>query len=99
MGTRGEKRIAKKYTISGRVQGVGFRYFADRAAHQLGLCGYVRNCPSGNVEAYAIGEPAMLDRFRLLLAQGPRSAQVTKVEESDESVSSRYTAFVIEGGW
>ena len=81
------------------MQGVGFRYFADRAARQLGLCGYVRNCPGGCVEAYAIGEPAMLDRFKLLLAEGPRSAQVTVVEESEESVSSRYTDFVIEGGW
>jgi acylphosphatase len=97
--TRSETRIAKKYRVLGRVQGVGFRYFADRAARQLGLCGYVRNCPEGSVEAYAIGEPAKLERFKLLLAQGPRSAQVIKVEESDESVSFRYTDFVIEGGW
>ena len=99
MGSRGKTRVAKKYKIMGRVQGVGFRYFADRAARQLGLCGYVKNCPGGGVEAYAIGEPEMLDRFKLLLAEGPRSAQVTCVEESDESVSSRYTGFVIEGGW
>jgi acylphosphatase len=92
-------RVAKKYRVWGRVQGVGFRYFADRAARQLGLCGYVRNCPGGSVEAYAIGEPAMLDRFKTLLAEGPRSAQVTTVEEFDESVSSRYKEFVIEGGW
>lgn len=99
MGSRSKNRVAKKYTILGRVQGVGFRYFADRAARQLGLCGYVKNCPGGSVEAYAIGEPAVLDRFKLLLAEGPRSAQVTRVEESDEAVSSRYTDFVIEGGW
>ena len=99
MGARRETRVAKKYTISGRVQGVGFRYFADRAARQLGLCGYVRNCPGGTVEAYAIGEPAILERFRRLLAEGPRSAYVTSVEEYDESVNSRYTDFVIEGGW
>jgi acylphosphatase len=92
-------RVAKKYRVWGRVQGVGFRYFADRAARQLGLCGYVRNCPGGSVEAYAIGEPAMLDRFKALLAEGPRSAQVTTVEEFDEPVSSRYKEFVIEGGW
>ncbi|HXJ91420.1 MAG TPA: acylphosphatase [Terriglobia bacterium] len=91
--------MAKKYKIMGRVQGVGFRYFADRAARQLGLCGYVKNCPGGSVEAYAIGEPEMLDRFKLQLAEGPRSAQVTAVEESDECVIARYTSFVIEGGW
>ena len=99
MGARGESKVAKKYRILGHVQGVGFRYFADRAARQLGLCGYVRNCAEGSVEAYAIGEPEMLDRFRLLLAEGPRSANVTSVEESNESISSRYTSFVIEGGW
>ena len=99
MGSRGETRIAKKYRVLGQVQGVGFRYFADRAARQLGLCGYVKNCPGGSVEAYAIGEPARLERFKQLLAEGPRSAQVTRVEESDECVSSRYTNFVVEGGW
>jgi len=99
MGSQGETRVAKKYRVLGRVQGVGFRYFADRAARQLGLCGYVKNCPGGSVEAYAIGEPETLDRFKLLLAEGPRSARVASLEESDESVSSRYTSFVIEGGW
>lgn len=99
MGSRGETRVAKKYRVLGRVQGVGFRYFADRAARQLGLCGYVRNCPGGSVEAYAIGEPEMLDRFKRMLAEGPRSANVTSVEESDESVIPRYTGFVIQGGW
>jgi acylphosphatase len=99
MGERSKTRVAKKYRVLGRVQGVGFRYFADRAARQLSLCGYVKNCLGGSVEAYAIGEPEMLDRFKLLLAEGPRGALVTSVEESDESVSSRYMSFVIEGGW
>lgn len=99
MRSRVETRVAKKYKIMGRVQGVGFRYFTDHAARELGLCGYVKNCPGGSVEAYAIGEPEMLDRFKLRLAAGPRGAIVTSVEESDESVSSRYTGFVIEGGW
>jgi acylphosphatase len=99
MGRHGETRVARKYRVLGRVQGVGFRCFADRAARQLGLSGYVKNCPGGSVEAYAIGEPETLDRFKLLLAEGPRSAHVTTVEESDEPVSSRHTGFVIEGGW
>ena len=98
MGLKNKIRVAKKYTITGRVQGVGFRYFTDRAARQLGLCGYVKNCPGGGVEAYAIGEPEVLDRFKLLLAEGPRGAIVTSLEESDESLSSRYTGFVIENG-
>jgi len=92
-------RIAKKYKILGRVQGVGFRYFAERAARQRGLWGYVRNCWDGTVEVYAIGEPLLLEELKLQLAQGPRSALVTAIEESDEPVSGRYREFVIEGGW
>jgi len=92
-------KVAKKYRVSGRVQGVGFRYFAERAARQLGLSGYVRNCPDGTLEAYAIGERTSLEQFKQILADGPRSAMVMAVEETDEPVSSRYSGFVIEGGW
>ncbi|HEV3279377.1 MAG TPA: acylphosphatase [Terriglobia bacterium] len=93
------QRVAKKYRISGRVQGVGFRYFAERAAHGLGLGGYVRNCPDGTVEVYAIGEPSTLEVFRLQLAEGPRSARVAAVEERDEPVNDVYAAFRVEGVW
>jgi acylphosphatase len=95
----GKHRIAKKYRISGRVQGVGFRYFAERAAARLSLGGYVRNCPDGTVEVYAIGDAPALEAFRLQLAEGPRSAIVAAVEESDEPVNDRYGIFMIEGGW
>src|SRR5581483_6235688 len=46
---------AKRWLIRGRVQGVGFRYFAQRAAQGLGLTGYVRNLDDGRVEVYAAG--------------------------------------------
>ena len=92
-------QLARKYRISGRVQGVGFRYFAERAARELGLYGYVRNCFDGSVEAYAIGEAPALDEFRVRLTQGPRGARVEAVDESDESVNAGYRDFVIEGGW
>ncbi len=49
-------KIAKKFLITGRVQGVGYRYFAERWASQLGICGYVKNLWDGNVEVYAIGD-------------------------------------------
>jgi acylphosphatase len=94
-----KERIAKKYRISGRVQGVGFRYFAERVAARLGLGGYVRNCPDGTVEVYAIGGTAELEAFRLQLAEGPRSARVAALDESDEAVNERYGIFTIEGGW
>ena len=95
----GPPRLARKYRISGRVQGVGFRYFAERAAQELGLRGYVRNCSDGSVEAYAIGDAGALDEFKARLAKGPRSARVTAVDESEELVNARYCEFVIEGGW
>jgi acylphosphatase len=92
-------KVAKKYLISGRVQMVGFRFFAERWANQLGVCGYVQNTWDGNVEVYAIGDEASLEEFKRHLAEGPRSARVTGIEESDEPVDKRYNHFVIEGMW
>lgn len=92
-------KMAKRYTVSGRVQGVGYRFFAERWANELGLCGYVKNLWDGNVEVYAIGEEITLEEFKRQLAEGPRSARVKSVEESDEPVDKRYTRFVIEGSW
>jgi len=93
------EKIAKKFLISGRVQGVGFRYFADRWASQLGISGYVKNLWDGNVEVYAIGSPAALEELKHQLAEGPRSARVSGVVESDERVDNRYSRFVIEDSW
>ena len=92
-------KIAKKYVITGRVQGVGFRYFAERWAGQLGICGYVKNLWDGNVEVYAIGDAVALEEFKRHLAEGPRSARVTQITESDEPADKRYSYFTIEGGW
>ena len=88
-----------RITINGRVQGVGYRYFAERCANQLGVSGYVKNCWNGTVEVYAVGDETSLEEFKRHLAEGPRSARVTGVAESDEPVNARYTRFVIEGGW
>ncbi|MGA2631643.1 MAG: acylphosphatase [Terriglobia bacterium] len=90
---------ARKYIISGRVQGVGYRFFAERVANQLGLRGYVKNLWDGNVEAYAIGEEAQLEEFRRRLAEGPRMSHVTAVQESAEPVDKKYTRFAIEEMW
>jgi acylphosphatase len=92
-------KVARKYVISGRVQGVGFRYFAERRANQLGIVGYVKNCWDGSVEVYAVGDPLSLEEFRSHLAEGPRSARVTNIAESEETVDKRQTTFVIEDGW
>jgi len=94
-----KKKTAKKFVISGRVQGVGYRFFAEQWAGQFGIAGYVKNLWEGTVEVYAIGDAASLEKFKLRLAQGPRMAHVTGVRESDEAVDNRYHYFMIEGGW
>lgn len=78
---------------------MGYRFFAERVANQLGLAGYVRNLADGNVEAYAIGEEVLLEEFRRHLAEGPRGARVSGVAESEAAVISRYKQFLIEGTW
>ena len=74
---------------------MGYRYFAERFAHELGIDGYVKNLWDGRVEVYAIAEEAQLVELKRRLAEGPRSARVTNVEESDEPVDPRYKGFVI----
>jgi acylphosphatase len=67
--------------ISGRVQGVGFRWFVREEARRLGLSGWVTNLPGGEVEVRAGGEGSSLDRLRRALAVGPAGAAVEHVEE------------------
>jgi len=93
----GEKRIARRYYVSGMVQGVGYRFFVQRVAGRLDLPGYVKNLTDGRVEAYAIGEPASLAEFRIELERGPSYASVSGLAESDAELESRYaSAFSIE---
>jgi acylphosphatase len=88
-------RIARRYFISGRVQGVGFRFFVEKAAHQLGLAGYARNLDDGRVEVYAIGRPEQLSELAGFLRKGPRLADVRAVEEQAAPVL-QYSGFHIE---
>jgi acylphosphatase len=77
-----------RYTVEGRVQGVGFRYFVRRTAESLGIIGWVRNLPDGAVEALARGDQQALDAFESSLRKGPPGASVTgirAIEISDES--------------
>lgn len=75
--------------MRGRVQGVGFRYFAELAAHDLGITGWVRNLEDGRVEVYAIGTGPQLDELRGLLWRGPRWADVRGIEEMDAALEKR----------
>ena len=69
--------------MSGRVQGVGFRYFALDAARREGLGGYVRNLDDGRVEAVAEGEADSMVRFERALRQGPSRSRVEHVMIED----------------
>jgi acylphosphatase len=92
-----EKRIARRYYVSGMVQGVGYRFFAQRVAARLELPGYVKNLRDGRVEAYVIGEPASLAEFRAELERGPSYASVSCVTENDAQLDDRYASrFSIE---
>lgn len=89
------------FLIRGRVQGVGFRWFVQREASELGLHGWVRNTEDGDVEIVAAGTPEDLGELRLSLRRGPRGARVDNVIEHrlDESEAAELTAFRIEGAW
>jgi acylphosphatase len=79
-------RSARRWYISGRVQGVGFRYFAQRSASALGLGGYARNLDDGRVEVYASGPAEALSEFSARLREGPHWADVRGVEELEAAV-------------
>ena len=66
--------------VTGRVQGVGFRYFTVRCANDLSLCGWVRNLPDGSVEAVIQGPDEKIEEMIGLLKQGPGAANVAGLE-------------------
>lgn len=74
-----------RYTVSGRVQGVGFRWFVMREATRLDLAGYVRNLPDGSVEVVAEGTAAALASLESSLRHGPPAARVQNVDKLDLS--------------
>jgi acylphosphatase len=72
-------RQAVRLVIQGRVQGVGYRWWALERAQMLELAGWVRNRSDGAVEILAIGEPDAIGRLALLCAKGPPSAVVSNI--------------------
>jgi acylphosphatase len=86
-------RLARRYLISGRVQGVGFRHFARTVAVSEGVNGWVRNLPDGGVEVLAEGELEVLERFEWRIRQGPPHARVDTVEIVEVASSSHDTGF------
>lgn len=75
-------KIVRRYFVSGRVQGVGFRYWTSGKARHLGLVGWVRNRRDGRVEILAYGEKSALDLLGRDLESGPSGAKVETVQEA-----------------
>lgn len=76
-------RRAERFVIEGRVQGVGYRWWAQGEARRLGLAGWVRNRRDGSVELLAIGDPAAIDTLAERCHEGPRAAAVVAVTRSE----------------
>jgi acylphosphatase len=85
--------VRRQYLVEGEVQGVGYRYFAVRSAHRLGLRGWVRNLADGRVEVLAEGTPDQLARFEADLRRGPSMATVTNVHSFDVSDEAELPEF------
>ena len=89
------KRVARHYFVSGRVQGVGYRYFTVKVGRELGLDGWVRNLGDGRVEAYAAGAPDLLSDFEGRLHMGPFASEVRGVEAETAPVDGKLVGFHI----
>lgn len=88
---RTEKQ-AKRFFVSGRVQGVGYRYFAWAAAERIGVTGYAENLRDGRVEVYAIGASDQLRDFARELRRGPPLASVRELSEVDAEVLPAFSS-------
>ena len=88
--------IARRFLISGDVQGVGYRFFAQRAAAKHQVRGYVNNLDDGRVEALAEGLVQSVESFKHDLVTGPTFARVTHVEEINLDPTGEYSSFRVE---
>jgi acylphosphatase len=89
------------FLVKGRVQGVGFRWFVQREAAELGLNGWVKNTDQGDVEIVAAGDEALLAELRVALRKGSRGSRVDAVVEHKlaDSEGTSLGPFQIEGAW
>jgi acylphosphatase len=90
------ERIARKFFVGGEVQGVGYRFFAQRAAARHQVVGYVRNLDDGRVEVLAEGPAQQVEAFKHELLTGPRFSTVDHIEEINLDVAGFYASFRIE---
>jgi len=92
------ERETRRFLVSGRVQGVGFRWFVEREAATLGVTGWVRNREDGRVEVMATGTREQLAALHRRLREGPRAARVDEVAVSSAPFLDA-KSFGIEGAW
>jgi acylphosphatase len=89
-----ETKLAKRYFVSGMVQGVGYRFFAQHVADNLHISGFVRNLSDGRVEVFAMGTPKQHSELRAMLEKGPRFSSVSEVRDEPATSDPQY-----EGGF
>lgn len=89
-----DAKQAKRYFVSGMVQGVGYRFYAQAAADQLHVSGFVRNLRDGRVEVFAMATPREHAELRAMLERGPRFSSVSEVQEEAAVLDRHY-----EGGF
>ena len=86
-----EEQVAKRYYVSGIVQGVGYRFFVERLARRLGIAGYAKNLRDGRVEVYAVATAVLHADLRAELEKGPRAAVVEEVLELEAAIEPRFS--------
>lgn len=92
----GRELVRVHVFIDGFVQGVAFRFFAEKHANRLGLTGWVRNLADGRVEVLAEGPAAEIDDFLALLREGPRMARVDRFDLRREKATAEFHDFHID---
>ncbi len=88
--------VARRFLVSGHVQGVGFRYFVSDRAHLEGVHGYVRNLPDGRVEAVVEGDEESVERMERAIRRGPPGAYVEAVSVESTTPAGRPIGFSIK---
>jgi acylphosphatase len=89
-------RVARRFLVSGRVTGVGYRYFTQDVARREGITGMVRNLPDGRVEVVAEGDSESMTRLEAALRRGPSRARVEHVEIDALPVAGHYLGFAVD---
>jgi acylphosphatase len=87
--------VAYKYIVSGRVQGVGFRWFVQQQAHELNIKGTVKNLINGDVEIIAQGDISTLEDFKSRVRKGPALSRVDTIKEISEDINNLLQNFKV----